>query len=183
MRSPRSGPSGHPIRTRCSPRWARWRPPRPRMNGLAECGAVDLWKRCVDGGQAEGGAWGDRDRDRDGDRHRGGTGVGGERVACGDGWIEARPTPTSAPAHKRRNTQTRTRAHRQTRPHGTTARPPPTVPPAPRALGSLARSLPPHSQIRNQTSGRPRTHAGVYADIPDAESQIRTVLSSDADTM
>ena len=103
MRSPRSGPSGHPIRTRCSPRWARWRPPRPCLNGLAECGAVDLWKRCVDGGQAEGGAWGDRDRDRDGDRHRGGAGVAGERVAFGDGWIEARPTPTSAPAHKRRN--------------------------------------------------------------------------------
>ena len=131
------------IRTRCSPRWARWRPPGPRLNGLAECGAVDLWKRCVDGGQAEGGAWGDRDRDRDRDRHRGGAGVGGERVACGDGWIEARPTPTSAPAPTRRHTQTRTRAHRETRPHGTTARPPPTVPPAPRALGSLPPSLPP----------------------------------------
>ena len=109
------------MRTRCSPRWARWRPPRRSLNGLAECGAVDLWKRCVDGGQAEGGAWGDRDRNRDGDRHRGGAGVGGERSAFGDGWIEARPTPTSALARTRRHTQTRTRAHRQTRPHGTTA--------------------------------------------------------------
>ena len=167
------------MRTRCSPRWARWRPPGRSLNGLPECGAVDLWKRCVDGGQAEGGAWGDRDRDRDGDRHRGGAGVGGGGVAFGDGWIEARPTPTSAPAPKRRNTQTRTRAHRQTRPHGTTARPPPTVPPAPRALGSLARSLTPSpfpnkkSNIGQATYARRRICRHTRCGVPDPDRLVR----------
>ena len=112
MRSPRSGPCCPAIRTRCSPRWARWRPPGRYLNGLPECGAVDLWKRCVDGGQAEGGAWGDRDRDRDRDRHRGGAGVGGGGVVFSDGWRAPRPPP---PRRTSRHTHTRTRAQRQTR--------------------------------------------------------------------
>ena len=41
----------------------------------------------------------------------GAQGLGGEGVVFGDGWIEARPTPISAPARTRRHTQTRTRAH------------------------------------------------------------------------
>ena len=140
------------------------------MNGLAECGAVDLWKRCVDGGQAEGGAWGDRDRDRDRDRPRGGAGVGG-----GGGSVRRWLDRGAPHAHLRPGAHAQTHTDTHTRPLTDT---PPRYDSAAQArVATYTLSKP------RPRPGRPRMRAGVYADIPDAESQIRTVLSSDADTM